>query len=63
MPSKSVKQQKFFGFLKAHPAESEKRGLAGKTVDEFASTKTKGLPEKVSKSKKDDDDVCPTCGK
>jgi hypothetical protein len=65
MPSVSKSQRKFFGFLKGNPSEAKKRGISGKVVDEYASTKEKGLPNKVSskKSDMDEDDVCPTCGK
>lgn len=59
MPSVSKNQRKFFGFLKGNPDEAKKRGIAGKVVDEYASTKEKGLPMKV----KHDDKKCPACGK
>ena len=69
MPSKSVAQRKFFGFLKGNPKEAQKRGIAGKVVDEYASTPEKGLPKRLGKPMKKDKDgdydggVCPTCGK
>ena len=64
MPSVSKKQQKFFGILHAYKAgtldtstlspeflakiKKTAKGMPKKTVDEFAETKHKGLPEKVS---------------
>lgn len=47
MPAESKAQRRFFGFLKGHPAEAERRGISAKTVDEFVSTKEKGLPDHV----------------
>ncbi len=56
MPSKSKSQQRFFGVVKAmQKGDIPKKGDAGKAaksmtkkdVDDFASTKHKGKPEKV----------------
>ena len=48
MPAKSQAQQRYFGFLKAHPEEARRRGIKTQVVDEFAATKRKGLPEKLA---------------
>ena len=61
MPSVSKQQQKFFGVVKAmQKGDIPKKGSAGKAaksmdkddVDDFASTKHKGLPKKVKKEMK-----------
>ena len=61
MPSVSKQQQKFFGVVKSmQQGDTPKKGKAGKTaksmtkkdVDDFASTKHKGLPKKVKKEMK-----------
>ena len=61
MPSVSKQQQKFFGVVKAmQKGDTPKKGKAGKAaksmskddVDDFASTKHKGLPKKVKKEMK-----------
>ena len=58
MPSVSKQQQKFFGVVKAmQKGDIPKKGSAGKAaktmdkddVDDFASTKHKGLPKKVKR--------------
>lgn len=61
MPSVSKQQQKFFGVVKSmQQGDTPKKGKAGKAaktmskddVDDFASTKHKGLPKKVKKEMK-----------
>ena len=61
MPSSSKSQQRFFGVVKAmQKGEMPKKGEAGKVaksmskddVDDFASTKHKGKPEKVKQETK-----------
>ena len=61
MPSVSKQQQKFFGVVKAmQKGDTPKKGKAGKAaksmskddVDDFASTKHKGKPEKVKREMK-----------
>ena len=61
MPSVSKQQQKFFGVVKSmQQGDTPKKGKAGKTaksmtkkdVDDFASTKHKGLPKKVKREMK-----------
>ena len=61
MPSVSKQQQKFFGVVKAmQKGDLPKKGSAGKAaksmskddVDDFASTKHKGLPKKVKREMK-----------
>ena len=55
MPAVSKKQQRFFGYLKAHPAEARARHISGKVVDEFAHApggSTKGLPDFIQKGGK-----------
>ena len=61
MPSVSKQQQKFFGVVKAmQKGDTPKKGKAGKAaksmskddVDDFASTKHKGLPKKAKKEMK-----------
>ena len=61
MPSVSKQQQKFFGVVKAmQKGDIPKKGSAGKAaktmdkddVDDFASTKHKGLPKKVKREMK-----------
>ena len=61
MPSSSKSQQRFFGVVKAmQKGDIPKKGKAGKTakkmtkkdVDDFASTKHKGLPKKVKREMK-----------
>jgi hypothetical protein len=61
MPSVSKQQQKFFGVVKAmQKGDIPKKGSAGKAaktmskddVDDYASTKHKGLPKKVKKEMK-----------
>lgn len=57
MPAKSKSQQRFFGMVDAykkgeleHPSKAIKKaakGMTKKQVKDFASTKQKGLPEKV----------------
>ena len=49
MPAKSRAQQRFFGYLKSNPEERKRRGISAKDVDDFASTKHKGLPERKEK--------------
>jgi hypothetical protein len=52
MPAESKVQQRFFGFLHAHPEEAARRGISGKVAEEFAhgpGGTTKGLPERVHK--------------
>jgi len=58
MPSTSKQQQKFFGVVKSmQQGDTPKKGKAGKAaksmskddVDDFASTKHKGLPKKVKR--------------
>ena len=61
MPSSSKQQQKFFGVVKSmQQGDTPKKGKAGKVaksmskddVDDFASTKHKGLPKKVKREMK-----------
>ena len=61
MPSQSKSQQRFFGVVKAmQKGDIPKKGRAGKVaksmtkkdVDDFASTKHKGKPEKVKQETK-----------
>jgi len=61
MPAKSKSQQRFFGVVKAmQKGDIPKKGKAGKIakqmskgdVDDFASTKHKGKPEKVKKEQR-----------
>ena len=61
MPSSSKSQQRFFGVVKAmQKGDIPKKGRAGKIaksmnkddVDDFASTKHKGKPEKVKREMK-----------
>ena len=61
MPASSKSQQRFFGVVKAmQKGDIPKKGKAGKIaksmskddVDDFASTKHKGLPKKVKKEMK-----------
>ena len=61
MPAQSKAQQRFFGVVKAmQKGDKPKEGEAGKVaksmkkkdVDDFASTKHKGKPEKVKKEMK-----------
>ena len=61
MPSKSKSQQRFFGVVKAmQKGDIPKKGEAGKAaksmtkkdVDDFASTKHKGKPEKVKREQR-----------
>ena len=61
MPASSKSQQRFFGVVKAmQKGDIPKKGKAGKTaksmtkkdVDDFASTKHKGKPEKVKQETK-----------
>tara|TARA_Y100001973_G_scaffold45406_1_gene67654 strand:+ start:754 stop:1218 length:465 start_codon:yes stop_codon:yes gene_type:complete len=61
MPSVSKQQQKFFGVVKSmQQGDTPKKGKAGKAaksmtkkdVDDFASTKHKGLPKKVKREMK-----------
>lgn len=57
MPAKSVKQQKLFGAALARKRKGEESPddpkMSEKKLKEFASTKHKGLPEKVKpKAKK-----------
>ena len=61
MPASSKSQQRFFGVVKAmQKGDLPKTGKAGKVaksmtkkdVDDFASTKHKGKPEKVKKEQK-----------
>lgn len=47
MPARSKAQQRFFGYLKAHPEEAKKRKISARVVDEFATTGGKKLPEKL----------------
>jgi hypothetical protein len=52
MPAETKRQQRFFGFLHAHPEEAERRGISAKVADEFAHApggSTKGLPERARK--------------
>ncbi len=53
MPAKSKSQQRFFGAELARKKKGEKTetGLPKKKLEEFASTKHKGLPEKVKAKK------------
>ena len=61
MPAKSKAQQRFFGMVDAykkgeldHPSKAIKKaakGMTKKQVKDFASTKQKGLPEKVEESR------------
>jgi len=60
MPAKSKAQQRFFGMVDAYkkgelkkPSKAIKdaaNGMTRKEVKKFASTKTKGLPEKVDEN-------------
>jgi hypothetical protein len=55
MPAVSKAQQRFFGYLKANPAEAAKRGISAKVADEFAHAPggtDKGLPARAPKEKK-----------
>ena len=61
MPAQSKSQQRFFGVVKAmQKGDIPKKGKAGKIaksmdkddVDDFASTKHKGKPEKVKREQK-----------
>jgi len=36
MPAVSERQQRYFGFLRSHPAEAARRGISPKVVDEFS---------------------------
>lgn len=46
MPARSRRQQRFFGFLKAHPEEARRRGIPQSVVEEFArAPRGKPLPE------------------
>lgn len=50
MPATSQAQQRFFGWLKANPAEAQRRGISAKVADEFAHAPggtTKGLPARA----------------
>ena len=49
MPAKSCKQQKLFGaeLARARAGKETRLGLAEATLEDFASTPHKGLPEKV----------------
>lgn len=51
MPSNSKAQQHFFGYLHSHPDEAKRRGIdmTSEQIADFASTKTKGLPEHAPK--------------
>lgn len=51
MPSTSVAQQHFFGYLHAHPEKAKKRGIhmTSEQIADFARTSTKGLPEHAPK--------------
>lgn len=61
MPAKSKSQQRFFGMVDAYKKGELKnaskkikdaaKGMSKKEVKKFASTKTKGLPEKVDENK------------
>ena len=61
MPAQSKSQQRFFGVVKAmQKGDIPKKGKAGKIaksmskddVDDFASTKHKGKPEKVKREQR-----------
>ena len=58
MPSKSIAQQRFFGVVKGiqqgtgkgtGKAKKAARDMSASDVDDFASTKHKGLPKKVKR--------------
>lgn len=51
MPAKSQAQQKFFGRLKANPAEAKAKGISPKVAKEFASLKGKKLSSLPKKKK------------
>jgi hypothetical protein len=61
MPSKSVKQQRFFGATLAYKRgkmrgaskaiKTAARSMSEKEIEDFASTKLKGLPRKARLSK------------
>ena len=45
MPAKSKAQQRYFGMMEAGKIPA--KGVSPKVMDEFAKTKTTGLPNKV----------------
>lgn len=53
MPSKSKKQQQFFGaeLQRAREGKKTQTGLSEETLTDFASTKTRGLPTKAKGTK------------
>ena len=65
MPAQSKQQQKFMGLVKAYKegdvdssevtkkVKDAAKSMTKKEVDDFASTKHKGLPKKVEKTKKE----------
>ena len=54
MPAKSRAQQRFFGAELARKRRGKKTitGMSEKQLEEFARTKTKGLPERIKYGKK-----------
>ena len=54
MPSKSKAQQGFFGaeLARARAGQPTETGMDPSSIEDFAATKTKGLPEKVKKHHK-----------
>jgi len=53
MPAKSKKQQAFMGaeLARKRAGQSTQTDMSAPQLEEFAATKTKGLPEKVGKPK------------
>ncbi len=51
MPAKSKKQQQFMAMCAHNPEDARKDCPPKKVAEEFSKTKTKNLPEKVSKKK------------
>ena len=52
-PAKSVHQQRFMGMelAKKRAGKSTRTGMSAGQLEDFAATKTKGLPAKVAKGK------------
>jgi hypothetical protein len=53
MPSKSKVQQKFMGadLARARAGKKTRTGMSEEQLEDFASTKRKGLPERVKQTK------------
>jgi hypothetical protein len=54
MPSKSKAQQEMMGadLARARAGKKTRTNMSGKQLEEFASTKRKGLPQRVKPKKK-----------